>query len=110
VTPAPGPSPTRPVVLRVAVVLLLVEGLSGIGVGGTLLAGLAGLTGVGGAIAIPIGILAYGLILVLGAFGILGRRAWGSRLAGVALVGGLTLLVVLLAIAGWDDAVLWGAS
>jgi hypothetical protein len=91
-----------------AITLLLIEGLSGASVGATLLGGFLGFPTIGGAIAIPLGILGYGLVLVIGAVGLIRRRAWGWLIAVVGILAGLASLAVLLAIAGWDDAVLLG--
>jgi uncharacterized membrane protein (DUF2068 family) len=94
----------------VAVVLLLVEGLSGSFVGFTLVAGVAGTFGLGSSLVVPVGVLAYGLALIAAAFGIwLGRR-WGLILGIVVIALGLGLLIVLLAAVGFDDPVLLGGA
>ena len=92
----------------IAIVLLLVEGLSGAWVGITLVTGVAGSAGLGSSLAVPLGVLGYGLALVAGAVGILLGRRPGWILAVVAVLVGLGLLVVLLAVVGFDDAVLLG--
>ena len=79
--------------------LLFVEGLSGASVGLTLLIGVAGTAGLGSSIAVPLGVLAYGVALVAGGIGILLGRRWGWPLA---------TIVVLLAVVGFDDPVLLG--
>lgn len=91
-----------------AIVLLLVEGVSGASVGVTLLIGLAGRAGVNGAISIPIGILVYGLALVAAAIGWMLRRRWGWPLGTAAIVLGLAVLAVLLVLERGNDPVLVG--
>lgn len=91
-----------------AIVLLLVEGVSGASVGVTLLIGLAGRAGVNGAISIPIGILIYGLALVAAAIGWVLRRRWGWPLGTAAIVLGLAVLAVLLVLERGNDPVLVG--
>lgn len=92
----------------VAIVLLFVEGLSGASVGLTLLIGVAGVAGLGSSIAVPLGVLAYGVALVAGGIGILLGRRWGWPLATIVVLLGLGVLVVLLAVVGFDDPVLLG--
>lgn len=93
-----------------AIVLLLVEGLSGVGVGLTLLAGMlsanAGSTG----IAIAGGTLGYGAALTIAAIGILRGRGWGWWLGIAVVAAGLVLLVVLVAITRGDGILLGGVA
>jgi len=90
--------------------LLLVEGLSGSFVGFTLVAGVVGTFGAGPNLAIPGGVLVYGLALLAAALGIALGMRWGWVLAVVVIVLGLGLLVVLLAMVGFDDPVLLGGA
>jgi hypothetical protein len=91
-----------------AIVLLLVEGLSGVGVGLTLLPGMlstnAGSTG----LAIAAGTLGYGAALSVAAIGILRGRGWGWWLGIAAIAAGLALLVVLVVMTRGDGVLLGG--
>jgi len=102
--------------IRTAMALLLVMGLSGISVGLTLAAASFGASLPLAGVAIPAGLIGYGLALAGGGFGILLGRGWGWPLGVVAIVVGVVTLVILLGIVGGRDAVLagglvtWGAT
>ena len=100
---------TRPAILLVAVGLLLLIGLSGVLVGGGLVAALAGspratTTGY----LIFGGITLYGLVVTAAGLGLAVGRGWGWPLAIASIVLGLVILVVLLGITGWRDGVIGG--
>lgn len=102
--------------IRIAMAMLLVMGLSGISVGLSLAAAMFGAALPPAGVAIPAGLIGYGVALAGGGFGILLGRRWGWPLGVAALVVGVTTLVILLGIVGGTDAVLagglvtWGAT
>lgn len=93
--------PDRSVVLAVAVVLLLVIGLSGLSVGLGLMVLMANVVGsTWSGIAIGAGIALYGLAAVIGGIGIWlrrSRRGWwlavATILLGMGVLGGLSIVV-----------------
>ena len=90
--------PSRSRAEWIAIVLLLVEGLSGTSVGVTLLAAVARVAGVDAAIEIPAVLVLYGIALIVSAAGILLGREWGWWLALGHLVTALLLAVTIVGI------------
>lgn len=117
---------TRPIALILAVGLLLLIGLSGMGVGGSLLgyamdpqpaAGTPIVPGAQQAAAlIGAGIAGYGFATVMAAAGLVLLRRWGWRLGVVMVIAGLVALVAAIVAAGAIDGLLlfgmlfWGAT
>lgn len=117
---------TRPIALILAVGLLLLIGLSGMGVGGSLLGyamdprPAAGTPVVPGAqqaaVLIGAGIAGYGFATVMAAAGLVLLRRWGWRLGVVMVIAGLVALVAAIVAAGAIDGLLlfgmlfWGAT
>jgi hypothetical protein len=98
----------RPWTLLAATVFLLVSGLSGAGVGLSLLVALgqvSGATATG--LAIGGGFLAYGVALAIAGIGLLVWRRWAWWLGVASIVLGLLVLSALVVGAG-SDAVLEG--
>jgi hypothetical protein len=86
-----------------AIVLLVMEGIPGLTVG----ASLAPAIGAGGLFLVA-GIVGYGVASLAGAAGVLLGRRWGWPVALATVLAGLAILVVVLGITGWRDAVIWG--
>lgn len=117
---------TRPISLTLAVGLLLLIGLSGMAVGGSLL-GYAidpqapgrtpTLPGVQEAAALlGAGIACYGFVTVVAGVGLVLLRRWGWRLGVVTVLTGLIALAGVIVAAGAADSILlfgilfWGAT
>ncbi|HET7702242.1 MAG TPA: hypothetical protein VFK35_02505 [Candidatus Limnocylindrales bacterium] len=117
---------TRPISLILAVGLLLLIGLSGMGVGGSLLGyGLdpqsASATAIvpgaqQAAVVLGAGIAGYGFATVVAAAGLVLLRRWGWRLGVATVVAGLVGLAGAMVAAGALDGLLlfgilfWGVS
>ena len=86
-----------------AVALLILEGLPGITVGGSL----APTVSVGG-LPIVLGLIGYGIASLTGALGLFLNRRWGWPVALVTVLVGLVVLIVVLGIAGGRDDVIQG--
>jgi hypothetical protein len=99
---------SRSPALVLAVVLLLIEGVSGVGVGLTLLGGMLSAAGADAGTAIAVGMAGYGAALAAAGLALLARRRWGWMLGVVATAIGLVFLIGLLVVAGSADAVLVG--
>ena len=102
----------RPRALLIAVVLLLVIGVSGLLVGLELLAVGDPLKAGGepAAVAIPAGIGAYGVAAIMGGIGVFLRRLWAHRLALVTIAVGLVELIWQATLVGLDPVTLFGVS
>ena len=96
----------------IAIVLLVVEGLSGLAVGAELLIATAGsgLTVPALGWLIPVGLVAYGAALLGGGIAMALGRAWGWWLAIGPVLAGLALLLILMITAGDDPVLLGGVA
>ena len=117
---------TRPISLILAVGLLLLIGLSGMGVGGSLLGYAMNPQPADGtpivvgteqaAVLLGAGIAGYGFAAVVAAAGLVLLRRWGWRLGVMTVVAGLTVLVWAMVAAGALDGLLlfgilfWGVT
>jgi len=97
------PVPSRTRAEWIAIGLLVMEGIPGITVGISLAPAIAA-----GGLVLVVGILAYGVASLVGAVGILVGRRWGWPIAIATVLVGLAILVIVLGIAGWRDAVIAG--
>ena len=98
-----SPVPSRTRAEWIAIGLLVMEGIPGITVGISLAPAIAA-----GGLLLVVGILAYGVASLVGAVGILVGRRWGWPIAIATVLVGLAILVIVLGIAGWRDAVIAG--
>lgn len=117
---------TRPISLILAVGLLLLIGLSGMGVGGSLLGYAIGPQDPGptpippgaqqAAVFLGAGIAGYGFATVVAAAGLVLLRRWGWRLGVVMVIAGLVAVVGAVVAAGALDGLMlfgilfWGAT
>ena len=110
--PEGPPKTRRPFSLRLAVVLLVVIGLSALSVGLELLVAERRVTTDGGlvAIAIPLGICVYSAAALVGGIGTWLRRRWAHRLALVTIAVGLAVLSWELSLIGLDPILLFGVA
>ena len=95
--------PTRSRFEWLAIVLLVMEGIPGLTVGGSLAPAIGG-----GGLFLVAGIVGYGVASLIGAAGIVLGRRWGWPVALITVLVGLAILLAVLGIAGWRDEVIWG--
>ena len=98
------------VALRVACILLLIMGLSGLGVGLTIGSAFLGGGVPTAGLGIPLGLIAYGATLTAAGVGILLGRRWGWLLGVGGIALGLAALLWILAITTWTDSVIGGGA
>lgn len=100
----------RPQPLSAAIVLLVLIGVSGLGVGLTITSGMlsAGtpLIGVG----IGLGIAVYGGLAALAGVGLIWRRRWSWWLGVVTILAGELFLVWLIVLVGGDGVFAFGVA
>ena len=100
----------RPQSLSAAIVLLVLIGVSGLGVGLTITSGMlsAGtpLIGVG----IGLGIAVYGGLAALAGVGLIWRRRWSWWLGVVTILAGELFLVWLIVLVGGDGVFAFGVA
>jgi hypothetical protein len=110
-----GPMDGRPQPLLAAIILLVLIGVSGLGVGLTITSGMlsAGtpLIGVG----IGAGIAGYGALAALAGVGLIWRHRWSWWLGVGTIVAGVLFLAWLIVLVGGDGVfafgiVLWGVT